>query len=93
VVTAFSPRGEVVGCHIVSNAGNYGTMYIYGADDTVEPPIPGMETGETIRFKVDGWFTDASPILVWSNDHDFHQVDLAGEINQLIHFPFVIRSD
>jgi|GEM_PF-5727469 len=77
VVEARSPRGDVVGCFVVSTAGNYGSMYVYGEDTSVSPPVPGMRNGEMISFLVSGASATASPQLAWSNDHDLHQVNLS----------------
>jgi hypothetical protein len=78
VVEARSPRDDVVGCFVVSEAGNYGAMYVYGEDTSVSPPVPGMRSGEVVAFYVNGAEAIASPELVWSNDHDnVHQVDLS----------------
>jgi hypothetical protein len=77
VVEARSPRGDVVGCFVVSTVGNYGSMYVYGEDTSVSPPIPGMRNGEVISFRMNGTSATASPELAWSNDHDLHQVNLS----------------
>jgi len=77
VVEARSLRGDVVGCFAVSTAGNYGSMYVYGEDTSVSPPVPGMRNGEVISFLVSGASATASPQLAWSNDHDLHQVNLS----------------
>jgi hypothetical protein len=77
VVEARSPRGDVVGCFVVSTAGNYGSMYVYGEDTSVSPPVPGMRNGEVVAFRVNGAAATASPELVWHNDHDLHQVALS----------------
>ena len=77
VVEALSPRDDVVGCFVVSEAGNYGAMYVYGEDTSVSPPVPGMRSGEVVAFYVNGAEATASPELAWSNDRDLHQVDLS----------------
>jgi hypothetical protein len=77
VVEARSPRDDVVGCFVVSEAGNYGAMYVYGKDISVNPPVPGMQSGEVIAFYVNGAEATASPELAWSNDRDLHQVNLS----------------
>ena len=77
VVEARSPRDDVVGCFVVSEAGNYGAMYVYGEDISVNPPVPGMQSGEVIAFSVNSAEAAASPELAWSNDHDVHPVDLS----------------
>lgn len=82
VVKAYSPRGDVVGCFVVSTAGDYGFMRIYGEDATATPPIPGMRDGELVEFRVSGALATATPKLYWQNDHSTHLVDLnAGTID------------
>jgi hypothetical protein len=80
VVETRSPRGDAVGCWIVTTAGSYGMMYIYGEDTSVSPTIPGMRAGETVVFRVDGNTASATPSLTWANDGQSgspHQIDLA----------------
>ena len=77
VVEARSPRDDVVGCFVVSDAGNYGAMYVYGEDTSVSPPVPGMKSGEVVAFYVNGAEATASPQLAWSNDHEVHRADLS----------------
>ncbi len=76
IVEAVSPRGDVVGCFEVNTAGYYGAMYIYGEDTSADPPIPGMRDGEEITFYVNGVEATASPMLVWHDDHEVHEVNL-----------------
>lgn len=75
-VVARSPRDEVVGCFVTTSAGAYGVMYIYGEDDSVCPPLPGMRPGEQVTFSANGSLAQASPALAWQNDKDLHQVNL-----------------
>jgi len=81
VVTAESPRGDVVGCYVVgtdgSPAGQYNFMPIYGEDTTVSPAIPGMRDGELVTFRVDGATAQATPRFYWHDDQAPHQADLA----------------
>lgn len=77
VIEAVSPRGDVVGCYEVDSQGDYGSMYVYGEDTSVDPSVPGMRAGETIVFHVSGATATATPELTWSNDRDLHQVDLS----------------
>jgi len=77
LVKAFSPRGDMVGCFAVTSSGNYGTMYIYGEDNSVNPPIPGMRANEEVAFSIEGVPAEAAPILLWSNDKDLHQINLS----------------
>ena len=76
VVEAFNPRGDVVGCFVVDNSGQYGFMRIYGEDDSANPTIPGMRDGERVLFKVNGAMAVATPPFDWHDDHDTHQVNL-----------------
>jgi hypothetical protein len=76
VIQAFSPRGETVGCFVADEAGQYGLMRIYGADTSANPPIPGMQDGELVAFRVNGAPAVAEPLLYWQDDHAAHQVDL-----------------
>ncbi len=91
VVTAVSPRGDTVGCFVVSTAGYYGAIYLYGEDNSVSPAVPGMRSGETVRFKINGFDATASPGLTWANDKDFHQVNLSGETIRVIYLPLIAR--
>ncbi|MBU0490219.1 MAG: PKD domain-containing protein [Chloroflexi bacterium] len=77
VVEARSPRVHTVGCCVVSEVGYYGAMYVYGEDNSVSPPIPGMRSGETIAFYVNGAAATASPPRTWVNDRDLHLVNLS----------------
>ncbi len=80
VVEAVSPLGDIVGCFVVTTAGIFGAMRIYGEDDTATPIIPGMRTGELVAFRVAGAQTVASPPIYW-NDATMQQVDLdAGSV-------------
>ena len=78
VVTAENTAGAVVGCFVVTQASQYGFMNIYGAfgDD------PGMQDGEIVTFRVNGALTVATPLLVWLDDKEPHQVDLAAGMTQ-----------
>jgi hypothetical protein len=77
VVEARSPRSDVVGCFVVTSAGFYGTMFIYGEDINVSPPVPGMRAGEVVAFYLNGSAATANPVLVWANDQDLHEIALS----------------
>jgi hypothetical protein len=83
LVKAVSPRGDIVGCFEVTQSGYYGGMYIYGEDTSVTPAIPGMRTGEAVNFVVEGGVAVPSPSLTWTNDRDFHSVNLSATLNTL----------
>ena len=76
VVSAYDPRGNLVGCTQVRTEGVYPSMYIYGEDNSVDPPIPGMRTSEEVSFQVNDLNTTSAPALPWVNDRDVHQVTL-----------------
>jgi plastocyanin len=80
VILAMSPRGEVVGCSVVSLAGNYGAMPIYGQDTTVDPAVPGMQAGEPVTFYINGTQATPNPVFTWNNDKDAHQVSLSANV-------------
>ena len=77
VVEARSPRSDVVGCFVVTSTGFYGTMFIYGEDNNVVPPVAGMRPGEVVAFYANGSVATGNPILVWANDQDLHEVALS----------------
>jgi hypothetical protein len=68
--------GDTVGCTTVSNAGAY-VLRVYGKDTTVSPPVPGMQDGELVEFRVNGAPTVATPSFYWHDDKAGHLVDLA----------------
>jgi hypothetical protein len=78
VVTAENTAGEVVGCFVVTQAGQYGFMNIYGAFGG----DPGMQDGEIVTFRVNGALAVATPLLAWHDDKSNHQVDLAAGVTQ-----------
>ena len=79
VVGARSPRGDTVGCFVVSQAGSYGAMYVYGEDTSVTPPVPGMRNEEEVSFYVEDVLATADPPLTWAADRDLHQVALSAQ--------------
>ncbi len=73
VIEARNPRGDTAGCFVATDAGSYGTFYVYGEDVSVNPPAAGMRDGEVIAFYVDGYSatqstTHAPPVItvVWT---------------------------
>jgi PKD repeat protein len=77
LVKAYSPRNDLVGCYAVTSTGNYGTMYIYGEDLSVDPPIPGMRSNEEVTFTIEEIQATAIPPLSWANDKDLHEINLS----------------
>ncbi len=74
VVEALNARDQVVGCTVVSTAGEYPLMQIYGEDP---PTIPGMQDGEIVAFRVNGIPAVAQPPLYWRNDATPRTVNLS----------------
>lgn len=77
IVLAKSPRGDVVGCFIVTTSGKFGAMYVYGEDTSVLPALPGMRDGEVVAFYVGGISAVSTPSLIWHDDKELHEVDLS----------------
>lgn len=80
VVEARNPRGDTVGCFVVSTEGEYGFMYVYGEDENVDPPVPGMREGEIVEFYIEGTSATATPALPWAGDRELHQVALTATL-------------
>ena len=76
VVEARDPRGNTVGCQTVEPAGKYALMYVYGADTVAGTSIPGMHSGESVAFALNGNPATAAPAVLWSNDWASHRSDL-----------------
>jgi len=87
VILAYSPRGEVVGCGQVQEGGIYPYLRVYGAEDAQ----PGMQPGETVRFKVNGQLTLPSVAALWQNDWDVHPLDLALDGVRYQYLPLIVR--
>jgi hypothetical protein len=80
VVEARSPRNDVVGCFVVTSAGEYGAMFVYGEDTSVSPPVPGMRPNEPVTFWVNSAPATANPALTWADDKTAHRVDLTATL-------------
>lgn len=78
IVEVRNPRGDPVGCWVVSTAGNYGAMPVYGEDTSVSPTIAGMRSNEAVSFYINGAPATASPGLTWSSDKTPHAINLSG---------------
>jgi hypothetical protein len=77
IILAYSPRGAIVGCSVVTSMGAYGAMSIYGEDNSVTPAVPGMRNNETVTFRIFETPATATPALVWHNDREVHAIALA----------------
>lgn len=62
---------------VVSEAGVFGPMYVYGEDNTTNP-TPGARTGDVISFYVNGIKAIPSASAIW--DEQFDPVDLCLEV-------------
>ncbi|PDV97123.1 CARDB domain-containing protein [Candidatus Chloroploca asiatica] len=82
VITAETPRGEVVGCFVVESTGQYGFMSVYGEDATGTPVIPGMRPGEPVVFRVNGAMAVPTPQFTWQDNKTRTRIDLAAGITQ-----------
>lgn len=81
LVEVKSPRGDLVGCAVVTTTGKYGSMTIYGEDTTISPSVPGMRTGERVTFYVNHNLATSSSNLTWSDDKDLHLINLSATSN------------
>jgi hypothetical protein len=82
VVTAENPRGDVVGCYVVNNTGQYGFMSVFGEDASGDPVIPGMKAGEPVIFRVNGVIAVPTPLLTWQDNKTRTRIDLAAGITE-----------
>lgn len=73
VLEAVTPRGEVAGCTVVEQTGQYGIMQVYGAD--AEAGIPGFQAGEPMQWRIDGVTVAAAP-LTWSGERELQPLDI-----------------
>lgn len=91
-VEALNPRGDVVGCFEITTVGQYGTMFVYGEDTSVEPPLAGMRVGETITLRLAGKPVSNSPLPIWTDDRDLHLINLQAQtIGYFIFLPVITR--
>lgn len=76
-VEAYSPRGDRAGCVEVTTAGYYPYMRVYREDPDANPPIPGMQSGDEVMFKVNGVVAQSDPSpITWTDDFGQHPVNL-----------------
>ena len=80
VVTAENPRGDVVGCFVVTSPGQYGFMSVYGEDSSGTPIIPGMQTDEPVIFRVNGVMAVPTPLLTWQDNKTRQRINLAAGV-------------
>lgn len=65
VIQAINPRGDTVGCVTVTTAGAFPFVRVFGEDAGANPPIPGMQSGERITFRVAGALALSTPSVYW----------------------------
>ena len=75
-IEAISPGGAVAGCYVVDTPGVYGLMSLFGADDSVQPAIPGFTAAQPVKLRVNGIVAPGDPAWMWSNDLSPHQADI-----------------
>jgi len=85
VVDAYDPDGVHCGTYTIREGaqyiGHYGDMFVYGDDPSTVGVDEGCESGNLIRFQING--RDATPTIIigdiyWENGFDPHNnVDLA----------------
>jgi len=80
-----TPRGEVAGCRVVTQAGIMGMTHIYGA---YEDTVSGFEPGEELSFRLNGIPVQSDPVLVWQGDMEAHPVMIEASW-PTIYIPFV----
>ncbi|MBX2998770.1 MAG: hypothetical protein KF893_09700 [Caldilineaceae bacterium] len=80
VVTAQNPRGDVVGCYVVNNTGQYGFMSVFGEDASGGSLIPGMKAGEPVIFRVNGVIAVPTPLLTWQDNKTRTRINLEAGI-------------
>ena len=76
-VEARNPRGNTVGCTLVTTVGEYPLMYIYGEETINGVTTPGMRAGETVRFFIDGLAATTSQPFLWSDSWVSTRVNLS----------------
>ncbi len=90
-IDVVTPRGEIAGCFVVEQVGQYGLMHVYGADGTAEPPIPGFQESELLDFRVNGITANASIVLSWQDDKAPHEVNLDATVHS-VYLPLMLKS-
>jgi len=89
-VEVITPRGEVAGCFIVGETGQYGFVPVYG-EDQGDPPIPGFREGDPLTLRVNGWLVESAAAPPWTDDKSPHRVDLAVTVPYQLYLPLMLR--
>src|SRR4030042_3756372 len=77
VITAIDPEGVVCGEFVVTEAGRYGLMPVYG-DDSYTLTDEGAVSGDLLEFRINGIKASVagSDEALWTTMGDLNQVDL-----------------
>lgn len=75
IVEAIDPDGVKCGEFMVTTAGEYGFMHVYG-DDEFADGDQGAVAGDQLRFFVNGIEAMTSSTPIWTQDRDVHEVCL-----------------
>jgi hypothetical protein len=88
-VEIITPRGELGGCTVTRQAGQYGYVQVYG-EDASAPPLPGFREGEPLAFRVNGVSVVPQTSIAWHNDLSVHAVDLTAGGSK-VYLPLIVR--
>lgn len=89
VITARDPDGVKCGEFVVSTAGSYGFMPVYG-DDNYTTIDEGANVGDVITFYINGMLANTNTTPVWTSAYSQTEVCLeVGSSNQNIAFSVV----
>jgi len=75
IIDAYDPDEVRCGTFMVTEAGKYGFLYVYG-DDEWEDGDQGAEPGDVIRFFVNGVEALTTGDNIWTENLDVHEVCL-----------------
>ncbi len=109
VIEAFDPDGVLCGRFVVTTAGAYGFMPVYGDDDFTTDVDEGAEDGDTITFTINGRVATTTGTTTWV-DREFRSVQLsasgtaaltalvlpvakAGTFDDTVRFEIELRND
>lgn len=74
-----TPRGEVAGSGAIDQNGMIPFVRVYGA----EGKSPGFQTGEVMRFFIEGQEVSYWPQLRWRDDWDLHRVTIGDSVGNM----------
>jgi hypothetical protein len=86
-VEAVTPRGEVAGCGVITEAGTLAFTHVYGTDSY---GTPGFNAGELVTFRINGLPAASSTVVTWQDDLVSHPVELSGVVFDL-YLPVITR--